>query len=249
MLLIRLGRLLLQTAVRCATYAVPPKCLRRWLRSESISQSIFILAHPDDEIFCAGLICELRRRQIPIHLVFLTRGEGACQPDLPSDEIAKVRTEEARRSASLLGVDAVTFLDLPDESKVEITPTLLRDEIPVAFQKSSLIVTHGSGGEYGHKAHIALHHAVKNAALTSLQKPSVLGMCAWRPKAAIPQIINRKDRPAFTLDASPFEGQRLKSLQAHESQEYVFQRFVRGSSINFIQKTNKEYYSISVRAA
>ena len=248
-MLTRLRRLLLRTKVRYATYAIPPKCLRRWLRSQHISHSIFILAHPDDEIFCAGLTCELRRRQIPTRLVFLTRGEGACLPDLPSDEIAKVRTEEAALSASLLGVDAVTFLDLPDESKVEITPTLLRDEIPVAFQKSSLIVTHGSGGEYGHKAHIALHHAVKNAALTSIQKPSVLGMCAWRPKAAIPQIINRKDRPALTLDASPFEGQRLKSLQAHESQEYVFQGFVRGSSRNFIHSTNKEYYSITVRAA
>ena len=72
----------------------------------------------------------------------------------------------------------------------------------VAFQ--TLSVTHGSGGEYGHKAHIALHHAVKNAALNSLQKPSVLGMCAWRPKATIPQIINRKDRQSLRLDASRF---------------------------------------------
>ena len=118
-MLTRLRRLLLRTKVRYATYAIPPKCLRRWLGSQHISHSIFILAHPDDEIFCAGLICELRRRQIPIGLVFLTRGEGACQPDLPSDEIAKLRTGEAKRSASLLGVDAVTFLDLPDKPQVQ----------------------------------------------------------------------------------------------------------------------------------
>ena len=248
-MLTRLRRLLLRTKVRYATYAIPPKCLRRWLRSQHISHSIFILAHPDDEIFCAGLICELRRRQIPIRLVFLTRGEGACQPDLPSDASAKVRTEEACRSASLLGVDAVTFLDLPDKPQVNISPMLLRDQIPVAFQKSSLIVTHGSCGEYGHKSHIALYRAVKTAALNSPHTPSVLGMNAWRPKATIPQIINREDRAELTLDASPFEGQRLKSLQAHESQEYVFQGFVRGSSRNFINSTNKEYYSITVRAA
>ena len=245
-MLTRLRRLLLRTKVRYATYAVPPKCLRRWLGSQHISHSIFNLAHPDDEIFCAGLICELPRRQIPTRLVFLTRGEGACQPDLPSDEIAKVRTEEAALSASLLGVDAVTFLDLPDKPQVNISPMLLRDQIPVAFQKSSLIVTHGSCGEHGHKSHIVLCRAVKTAALNSPQTPSVLGMNAWRPKATIPQIINRKDRPALTLDASPFQRQRLKSLQAHESQEYVFQGFVRGSSRNFIHSTNKEYYSITV---
>jgi len=168
---------------------------------------------------------------------------------LPSDAIAKVRTEEARRSAWLLGVDAVTLSELLDKSQVNISPMLLRDQLPAAFQELSSIITHSSCGENDHKSHIALYRAVKTSALNSPQTPSVLGMHAWPPKATIPQIINPEDLAKLTPIGSPFEGQRLKSLQAHESQEYFFQGFVRGLSQNFINSTNKENYSIPVRSA
>lgn len=78
-----------------------------------VRRVMVLVPHPDDEALgCAGTLLELRRRQVPVTLVFLTSGEALA--GAPSQEIAGLRRTEARASARSLGCGEPVFLDLPD---------------------------------------------------------------------------------------------------------------------------------------
>ena len=77
-----------------------------------------VAAHPDDESLGAGgLIATAARLGIAVDIVCATDGEGS-HPDSPThtpEELARIRAEEARQAAEVLGVDAsVQRLELPD---------------------------------------------------------------------------------------------------------------------------------------
>lgn len=75
-----------------------------------------LIAHPDDEIFCAGLLAQLAALDIPVHLACLTRGEGGTPPaSLPERRaLADLREHELRCSAQVLGIRTLSFLDYRD---------------------------------------------------------------------------------------------------------------------------------------
>lgn len=73
-----------------------------------------IHAHPDDvEFQCAGTLALLKK--LGCHITIATMTPGDCgSAELPAEEIARVRREEARRSAELLGAEyfCLEFRDL-----------------------------------------------------------------------------------------------------------------------------------------
>lgn len=76
-----------------------------------------IHAHPDDiEFQCAGTLALLAAKGHTITMATMTPGDCGSR-DLPPDEIAAVRREEARRSAELLGA-AYVCLEFRDLSIV-----------------------------------------------------------------------------------------------------------------------------------
>lgn len=73
-----------------------------------------IHAHPDDiEFQCAGTLALLKDRGCPITLITMTPGDCGSA-ELDSLEISRIRREEARRAAELLGADYICleFRDL-----------------------------------------------------------------------------------------------------------------------------------------
>ena len=78
------------------------------------------LAHPDDEVRCAGAIAAQAARGDRVVLLWLTRGSmtEALGP-LPGAEIARLREGQARAAAEILGAEA-RFLDFED-TRVEAT--------------------------------------------------------------------------------------------------------------------------------
>ncbi len=82
--------------------------------------STLILApHPDDETLgCGGLICLKRSLGSDVHVVFLTRGEGALRghSDSPLADVAEARTEQTRQACRCLGVEdsCLHWLELKD---------------------------------------------------------------------------------------------------------------------------------------
>ena len=80
-----------------------------------------VLAHPDDEVLCAGTLLAQRAAGSRVVILWLTRGEmtDAWGP-LPAEEVAERRMELGMQVAECLGVEG-RFLSFPDSS-VQATP-------------------------------------------------------------------------------------------------------------------------------
>ena len=79
-----------------------------------------ILAHPDDpEYFCGGTVGRWAQEGKAICYVLVTHGEsGSDDPQMSREQLARIREQEQRAAAAVLGVREVVFLDHLDGSVV-----------------------------------------------------------------------------------------------------------------------------------
>ncbi|WP_411846846.1 PIG-L deacetylase family protein [Roseibacillus persicicus] len=242
---------------RAARKLVRP--IRRVLQSSSpccspddFSSSVMVLiAHPDDEVFCSGLICELLSMGKEVHLVSMTRGEGGERGEIADGaKLASVRERELDCAAEALEVTSLTFLDYLDPisetgelSEPEHDSSELLAELSqlLASKNAEDLVTHGSSGEYWHPAHLCLHRHARllTRRLANLQ---LWTFNAWSPQHPLPAVLNQDDVSNLSLDGSAYQEKRLRSLSCHFSQKDVFQRFANGTLEDFIKLTTTENY-------
>ncbi len=98
-----------------------------------------IHAHPDDvEFQCAGTLALLAERGHAIDIATMTPGDCGSK-DLPPEEIAAIRREEARRAAEILGAryTCLEFRDLSivvdNDAKRRVTEQLRRARPRIVF--------------------------------------------------------------------------------------------------------------------
>jgi LmbE family N-acetylglucosaminyl deacetylase len=200
-----------------------------------------LLAHPDDEFFCSGLLAGAASRGVPVHLAYWTRGEGGGSPlrrllweCLP--RTWHYREREARDAAAILGAASIHFLGAIDPAPKEGLQApegkdsdwlegieRLRDRY-----NPQLLVTHGSQGDYGHPAHRQLHELARGIAGHSPECTLVTFAATWRGAPAA-RFANEKDRADYVLDAFPFQEKKREVVQAHRSQKGVLESLVDGS--------------------
>lgn len=190
-----------------------------------------LLAHPDDEFFCAGLLSDLANRDIRIHLAYLTRGEGGITSALkgksPTD-IAAIREDEARCSAQALGASQITFLDYVDPTPTDghlkpprHTPEKLLQDVQGLIERCAptFVLTHGSNGDYGHPAHTLLHSTVKQAIRESTTAPpSLYSFNAFYPSLPKQGRLNEDDWADVIVDVSPVLTTKRRVLDCHRTQ-------------------------------
>jgi hypothetical protein len=82
-----------------------------------------------------------------------------------------------------------------------------------------VIVTHGSGGEYWHPAHLLVRRAVF---LASGGEHDILTIHAWQDGHALPGMLNRDDPADLIIDGTPHRARRLAAFRAHASQHDYF---------------------------
>lgn len=81
---------------------------------ESWERALAVVAHPDDlEFGAAAAIARWTAQGKHVTYCMVTSGEAGIDSMSP-EETRKVREEEQRVSAALVGVDTVEFLGLPD---------------------------------------------------------------------------------------------------------------------------------------
>jgi N-acetylglucosamine malate deacetylase 2 len=201
---------------------------------------LVIGAHPDDELFAGGTIARYAAEDHHVSLLVTTRGEGGNMGDPPlctRAELGALREAECRACAAALGIRDVVFLPYrdpeigPDHTLYHIDAPL--DEFAAAIaavveaKRPDTIMTHGSGGEYGHPQHIYTHQAVL-AALHNrpdLRPAELLTWCAsYQGAAADDRMINRDDRADIVLDITPWLAQKRAGFEAHRTQLPVFTR-------------------------
>ncbi len=211
-----------------------------------------LIAHPDDEVFCSGLLFHLAKHfNARITLACATRGEGGAfgAETISPEQLGELRSAELAESARALGVQNTGFFGFRDpvsEKPAFETPQAdVEDALAIAIVREdpSVIITHGSSGEYWHPAHTALHRAAVSRADTV----PVLTFNAWQPRHPLPHLLNKDDAAHFFLDTAPYADARLRALTEHRSQAGVFERWARGTIANTFEKSRIESYCLHDR--
>ncbi len=207
---------------------------------------VVAIAHPDDELFASGLLCELAERGRGVRIVCLTRGEGGTSGDVTREELGRVREAELRASAALLGVDEVHFLGHVDPVGKEyrvyapaVSVQALAEQLAPLLDGAAFVVTHGSGGEYWHPAHLLMHDAVRSVIGKGCP---LLTLHAWQAGHPLPGLLNREDPADLVIDGSGNREQRLAAFRAHRSQEGYFASRGGGSLEGYVDRTVKEAF-------
>lgn len=237
---------------------ITPQPLEVFLRStRPIKTAVVVIAHPDDETFCSGLICYLTDHAVETRIVCMTRGEGSRSPATNPKERSAIRTSELRSACSVLGIAPATHLDVPNQPLKLRTAECDRQNLDLAKRNLAtiladlspeLVVTHGSDGEYGHPDHIIANQITREYQnSTSDAELEVLTMNAWNPNSNLRALLNPSDTATFILDAQPFAKTRLESLECHRSQASVFESFAKGSLQDFVRNSSKESYHLQAR--
>lgn len=140
---------------------------------EDWQRALAVVAHPDDiEYGAASAIARWSDQGKEISYCLVTSGEAGIDTMAP-DESARVRQEEERRSAAVVGVETVEFLNHPDGT-VENTLALRRDlAAAIRRHRPEVVVSINfrdswGGPSFNHADHrvtgIALLDAVRDAA-------------------------------------------------------------------------------------
>lgn len=211
-----------------------------------------VIAHPDDEVFCSGLICELVERGSEVSIVCLTRGEGGPSGGHPREDVGMIRSAEMEAAAAVLGIRSITYLGQNDpeplSGKVR-APAIGVVPLSVLLKRfvapADLVITHGSSGEYWHPAHRLLHRAVQRLARERGGSKKVwLSFLARHPQHPLPKLVNWEDSTYLRLNLGRHQATRLQALACHRTQAEVFERFAGGNLEGFIRLTETESYAL-----
>ena len=140
-----------------------------------------VMAHPDDESFgVGGTLALYAQRGVDVHLICATRGEvGDVEESLLHGyaDIAKLREDELRCAAGILGIKEIHFLDYrdsgmpgsPDNNHPKALVAAPLDEVSAHVAKvirqvrPQVVITFDPYGGYGHPDHIAIQRACAKA--------------------------------------------------------------------------------------
>jgi LmbE family N-acetylglucosaminyl deacetylase len=180
-----------------------------------VAERVLVIApHPDDEaIGCGGAVCLHRRRDDPVHVVFLTSGER-CTDEVPAETIRSVREAEAGQAGRVLDVQGLEFLRLPDLGLSEIIDRAA-DRLRPILGTLAPDVVYLPHPEESHPDHAAVLPIVR-AALAGLswsdRLPELRGYEVWSP-------LTRSD---WVEDVSAVMAQKLRAVRCYRSQLRLF---------------------------
>ena len=199
-----------------------------------------IVTHPDDEtMLTGGMLAMLAHNGVEVHLLCATRGEGGemGEPPLVAREaLGRTREEELWCAAQALGAQTVRFLDYIDpvvgEDRSLYPYTDHLDEVTgyvieaIERVEPTIVLTHGSNGEYGHPGHVMTHQAVMAAHLqlrTRDAPPALYTFCAAIPGRE-DRIFNDDDPAHIALDVAPWLEAKADAARCHRTQHGLFYR-------------------------
>jgi LmbE family N-acetylglucosaminyl deacetylase len=122
-----------------------------------------VLAHPDDESMGVGaLLAKYAAEGVETAVVTATLGQrgwmGAPEDDPGPEELGRLRAQELRCAAAVLGVSELTLLGYMDGELDRVDPAEAIPRIVAALRvfRPHVVVTFGPDGSYGHPDHVAI---------------------------------------------------------------------------------------------
>ena len=191
---------------------------------------LVIVAHPDDADFgVAGTLSRWIAAGTVARLVCCTSGDAGAD-DARTDplDLARVREDEQRAAARVVGYEAVDFLHRPDgalandlalrEQLVRIIRTFRPDAV-VAMDPTVVLHEDGFIQHVDHRnAALAAVDAVYPAARNAMAFPSLVVDEALEPHAVNLVYLFFTDKPNAWVDISGTLHTKLEALRAHTSQ-------------------------------
>ena len=189
---------------------------------EDWDRAVAVVAHPDDlEYGVAAAVARWTGQGKQVTYLLATKGEAGIA-GMPPSEVAPLRMEEERRSAEVVGVHVVEFLDHPD-GLVEYGVALRRD-LAAAFRRlqpetiitTSFDLTWGEEGPVNHSDHRAVGLAVLDAcrdAANGWVFPDAGPPCASIRDA----YVAGGDRPTHCVDVTDTIDAGIASLREHQA--------------------------------
>lgn len=204
---------------------------------------VAVFAHPDDEAFGpAGTIYKLAKDN-DVFIVCATNGDAGTHEDPKKQrEIGRVRAEELRQSAKLLGVKQVFFLGLKDGALSNNLYHRLADKIEekLITLKADTILTFEPRGVSGHLDHIAIsfvsHYVFNkvNSVKTMLQYCIRLGLEMEDYFIYFPTGYREEDAD-MTIDIEDVWDMKKAAMRLHKSQKKDAERIIKQNE-NFPKK-------------
>ena len=196
-----------------------------------------VFAHPDDEsVACGGTLARLADAGVRVVLLCASRGESGStsDPSLVSDgDLGRVRTQELRDAAAVLGISDVLIFEHPDGDLRWADVPELHDEIVVNQYITQAVMTHLD--------HIGIHERTYTAVL-SLGADAPPLYYVTMPKGVMREVVeaaiasgwapqdssfwgiepdafgDEAKPPTFVVDVRDWVARKLAALRCHQTQ-------------------------------
>jgi LmbE family N-acetylglucosaminyl deacetylase len=119
-----------------------------------------VFAHPDDEVFVGpgGALAQFAKEGRDTYIIVATDGEAGQNTTDDTRELGEIRREELLKSAKILGVKEVFFLDYKDGTLSNNMYHELADKIEEIIKRldPEILITMENRGVSGHIDHVAI---------------------------------------------------------------------------------------------
>ncbi|MFN4226844.1 MAG: PIG-L deacetylase family protein [Candidatus Ratteibacteria bacterium] len=196
-------------------------------------------AHPDDlEILCGGTLAKYSKNGHKVYMAHLCNGDKGGKDILPM-ELAKIRDQEAKKAASLIGAEVLG----PIASDLELYNTKeMREKVMdiIRYAKPDIIITH-SPEDYM-PDHVITGQLVFDASFTSTlpnYKTKYPAHESIVPIFYMDTIVGLKFQPTHYVDITDFFEIKKQMLLCHESQYKWIKGHHLSDPINLIETMSK----------
>jgi LmbE family N-acetylglucosaminyl deacetylase len=193
-------------------------------------RALVIVAHPDDADFgVAGTLSAWTRAGTVARLVCCTSGDaGADDASTDPLELARLREDEQRAAATIVGYEGVDYLHRPDgalENDLALREQLVRiirsfkPDAVVAMDPTVIIHEGGFIQHVDHRhAALAAADAVYPASRNAMAFPHLVRDQGLEPHSVDTMYLFFSDKPNAWVDVSDTIDNKIEALRQHVSQ-------------------------------
>jgi LmbE family N-acetylglucosaminyl deacetylase len=188
-----------------------------------------IYAHPDDiEFSCSGTLARWADEGSKIYYVVLTSGDvGIDTPGTTREQAAKIREEEQRAAANVIGAEEVVFIGeldgmlVPSLELRKKLVRLIRKFRPEVILTSDPTVVWVSNTYINHPDHRAAGTVALDATFPAAGQPNLFeeleeeGLTAHKPRKV---YISTWNEPTHFVNIESTIDKKIEALRQHKSQ-------------------------------
>jgi len=214
-----------------------------------------VFAHPDDEVFVGpgGTLAQFAREGRDTYIIVATDGEAGQNSTDDTRDLGDIRREELQKSAKLLGIKEVFFLDFKDGTLSNNVYHAIADKVQELLERldPEIVITMENRGISGHIDHVAVSFITT---FVFNKMPSIKELWYFCLTEEVQKIIikylggyfiyfppgYKKDEISKINDISSVWEQKVEAIKQHESQKADVEAILKA----FGELPKKEYFII-----